>query len=118
MTPLDGNSQFYLCIQDICEYIEIGLSSDDLKNHATTLLVISDMSMDGLMQRNRKLLDITDKEHELNFETIKEVSLKAQNHNSQIRKFTLPFQTARLDSKSITTSSSRHLWPEQWIGII
>ena len=73
MAPLDGNSQFYLCIQDICQYIEIGLDYD-LKDHATTLLVISDMSMDGLTQRSRKLLDITNKGDELKFETVKEVN--------------------------------------------
>ena len=54
---LDGNSQFYLCIRDICHYIE---HSDELDNYNKVLLVISDMGFDGIGDSIAKMRPLKD----------------------------------------------------------
>ena len=59
---LDGNSQFYLCIRDICYYLKI---THELQEHNHVLLVISDMNFDGIgdsCAERRPLLDEDKKE--------------------------------------------------------
>jgi len=67
---LDGNSQIYLCLRDICHYID---NNDELDMYNKVLLVISDMGFDGIgdvIAENRPLKD-EDKD-EIDFSKMKE----------------------------------------------
>ena len=69
---LDGNSQFYLCIRDICHYLD---GAPELKNDNKALLVISDMNFDGIGDDMSETRPLKDKSHSpIDFTTMKEVS--------------------------------------------
>ena len=70
---LDGNSQVYLCLRDICHYID---NTVELDLYNKVLLVISDMGFDGIgdvIAQNRPLKD--ESREEIDFEKMKEVCL-------------------------------------------
>lgn len=70
---LDGNSQFYLCIRDICHYLD---GATELKSDNKALLVISDMNFDGIGDDMSKTRPLKDKSHApVDFTTMKQVSI-------------------------------------------
>jgi len=71
---LDGNSQFYLCMRDICFYLKI---HPELDNHNHVLLVISDMEFDGIEDSCAEIRPLLDENKEkVDFALMKSVNQK------------------------------------------